>query len=124
MVISPRMAFSQSIGNTLAPRKGRIIKGNETMQINHLISHFDKTYTYGGFSVGLQIFEDEGTSRADIYIIKKGHIFQCNFDYVSSFIGDAYIDLQGGEDGYEELEVIVRESIKDKLTDWLCANGY
>ena len=94
------------------------------MQINHLISHFDKTYTYGGFSVGLQIFEDEGTSRADIYIIKKGHIFQCNFDYVSSFIGDAYIDLQGGEDGYEELGVTVRESIKDKLTDWLCANGY
>jgi len=94
------------------------------MQTNHLTAHFDKTYTFGGFSVGLQIDEYECTSRADIYIIKKGHIFQCNFDYVSSFIGDAHIVLEGGEDGYEELEVTVRESIKDKLTDWLCANGY
>lgn len=94
------------------------------MQINHLISHFDKTYTYGGFSVGLQIFEDEGTSRADIYVIKKGYIYQCNFAHIDGFSGDAHTVLEGGEDGYEELGVTVRESIKDKLTDWLYANGY
>ena len=94
------------------------------MQTNHLTDHFDKTYTFGGFSVGLQINEDEGTSRADIYIIKKGHIFQCNFCLADGFRGDADIVLEGGEDGYEELGVTVRESIKDKLASWLYANGY
>jgi hypothetical protein len=47
-----------------------------------------------------------------------------NVDYVARFIGDAHIVLEGGEDGYEELGVTVRESIKAKLTDWRCANGY
>ena len=94
------------------------------MRINHLIDHFDKTYTFGGFNVGLQIDEDEGTSRADIYIIKKGYIYQCNFYHADGFSGDAHICLEGGSDGYEEIEVTIRESVKDKLADWLYANGY
>ncbi len=94
------------------------------MQTNRLTAHFDKTYTFGGFSVGLQIDEDEGTSRAYVYAIKKGYIYQCNVAYIDGFKGDAYINLEGGEDGYEELEITIRESVKDKLIDWLYANGY
>lgn len=91
------------------------------MQINHLISHFDKTYSYGGFYVGLTINEYEGTSDADIFVIKKGERYQCNFYHADGFDGDAYLELETRDD---TLEIILPENVQSKLKTWLYANGY
>lgn len=91
------------------------------MQINHLIDHFDKTYRFGGFSVGLTINDDDGTSRADIFVIKKGEMYQCNFYYADGFSGDVYLELETRDD---TLEITLPENVQSKLKTWLYANGY
>jgi hypothetical protein len=91
------------------------------MRINHLIDHFDKTYTFGGFNVGLTINEDCGTSDADIFIIKRGEIYQCNFYYADGFTGSVDLELESRDD---VIEITMPESVQTKLKDWLYANGY
>ena len=91
------------------------------MQINHLISHFDKTYTFGGFSVGLQIDECDGTSDADLFIIREGKLYKCNFMEVDGWNGDLRPVLDSGDDA---LTKPLYEGVREKLTDWLYANGY
>ena len=91
------------------------------MQINHLIDHFDKTYTFGEFSVGLTINEDDGTSDAHIFVISKGEMYQCNFMHIDGFSGDIGLELESRDD---TLQKTMRESVQGKLTDWLYANGY
>lgn len=91
------------------------------MQANNLISHFDKTYTFGGFSVGLTISEDSGCSDADIFIIRRGEIYQCNFYYADGFTGDVDLELESSRN---VITIRMPESVQTKLKDWLYANGY
>ena len=91
------------------------------MQTNHLTAHFDKTYAFGGFSVGLQIDEYDGTSNADLFIIKGGELYKCNFAEVDGFSGDLKPIL---DSGYDTLIKPLYEGVRDKLADWLYANGY
>jgi len=89
--------------------------------MQNLIEHFDKTYTFKGFSVGLQIDESSESSRADIFIIRNGKLYECNFQRVELYTKDGYIDL---ESEYDEIEVMLRKDIKDNLKEWLYSNGY
>ena len=106
--------------NTNALERGHN-QGVNTMQTNHLTAHFDKTYTFGGFSVGLQIDEYEGTSNADLFIIKDGKLYKCNFAEVDGFSGDIRPVL---DSGYDISRKPLYAGVREKLTDWLYENGY
>lgn len=113
--------MAHAMCSTTAQQRAAHNQKGYTMQTNHLTAHFDKTYTFGGFSVGLQINEDDGTSNADLFIIKEGKLYQCNFMQVDGFSGDLKPVLDSGCDA---LIKPLYEGVREKLTDWLYANGY